>query len=91
MKRIVALCGSKPDSPNLVKIRLRGKGSGFKEGPENKESTDPLHICVSSKCKEKYEIAVKCVSDLLEQAYNDYALFLKRRGKRARKLSVEKI
>lgn len=31
-----------------VKLRLRGKGSGFKEGPMNKESEDDLHLCVSS-------------------------------------------
>ena len=33
---------------NTTKIRLRGKGSGYKEGPEKKESNDPLELCLSS-------------------------------------------
>jgi hypothetical protein len=32
-----------------VKLRLRGRGSGYKEGPEKRESQEPLHLCVSSK------------------------------------------
>jgi hypothetical protein len=39
MKKIVEMCGKNPDgslSPDSVKLRLRGKGSGYKEGPFNK-------------------------------------------------------
>jgi hypothetical protein len=39
MKRIVEICGRNPDgsfSQDAVKLRLRGKGSGYKEGPFNK-------------------------------------------------------
>lgn len=32
-----------------LKLRLRGAGSGYKEGPENRESEEPLHLCVSAK------------------------------------------
>lgn len=39
---------------NVIKIRLRGKGSGFKEGPNQTECEDPLHICVSSRFYDKY-------------------------------------
>ncbi len=39
MKKIVELCSKKNDGsviPDAVKLRLRGKGSGYKEGPFNK-------------------------------------------------------
>lgn len=39
MKRIVESCSKNSDGSFLkdaVKLRLRGKGSGFKEGPMNK-------------------------------------------------------
>ena len=31
-----------------TKIRLRGNGSGYKEGPNNEESKDPMELCISS-------------------------------------------
>lgn len=49
MKRIIDMCKLKdPNNRYGVKLRLRGKGSGFKEGPEYKESEEDLHLCVSS-------------------------------------------
>lgn len=39
MKRIVEICSSNQDGTTVfdaVKLRLRGKGSGYKEGPHNK-------------------------------------------------------
>lgn len=39
MKRIVEMCNKNSDgsiSHDAVKLRLRGKGSGYKEGPFNK-------------------------------------------------------
>ena len=41
MKKIVEICGKNPDgsiAQDAVKLRLRGKGSGYKEGPFNKGS-----------------------------------------------------
>ena len=35
------------------KTRLRGVGSGFLEGAEQKEVNEPLHLCIS--CKEEQE------------------------------------
>lgn len=29
---------------DLAKLRLRGRGSGFKEGPRHEESAEPLHL-----------------------------------------------
>jgi hypothetical protein len=39
MKKIVEVCGKNQDgsiTQDAVKLRLRGKGSGYKEGPFNK-------------------------------------------------------
>jgi hypothetical protein len=39
MKKIVEICSKGPDGrfmADAVKLRLRGKGSGYKEGPYNK-------------------------------------------------------
>ena len=56
MKRIIDMCRIKDTMGQFgVKLRLRGKGSGFKEGPDNKESNDDLHLCVSSKFLEVFD------------------------------------
>lgn len=61
MKRIIAECSqqfySGKFADETVKLRLRGKGSNFKEGPERMESQDPLNLCVSSKDPLKYNYA----------------------------------
>lgn len=50
MKKIIDMCKLRDVSgKHGVKLRLRGRGSGFKEGPDKKESEDDLHLCVSSK------------------------------------------
>jgi len=38
MKKIIELCSKGSNLPiqDVIKLRLRGKGSGFKEGPEHK-------------------------------------------------------
>lgn len=58
-----------------VKLRLRGRGSGFLEGPEQRESHDPLNLCVSSKDKDKYLYACQQVERLLERVYTEYRYF----------------
>jgi len=82
MKNIVDICRKnsmvKYDEP--VKLRLRGKGSGFKEGPENKESLDPFQLCVSSKYQEMFEMACKCVEELLTKIYEDFIKYLDKKG-----------
>ena len=62
MKKIIEVCEKQfkylnIKGGNLVKLRLRGQGSGFKEGPEKRESYEPLHLCVSSKFEEVYNLA----------------------------------
>lgn len=33
----------------ILKLRLRGKGSGYKQGPDQLESEESLHLCISAK------------------------------------------
>ncbi len=47
MKKIVEMCSKKLDGsiiPDAVKLRLRGRGSGYKEGPFNKGILDFILI-----------------------------------------------
>lgn len=89
MKKIVELCGGSTD--NDVKLRLRGQGSGFKEGPMNKESDDPLHLCISSKNPEKYTQACGLVEDLVNNVFEEYKRFCQKYNKvQVSKLVVKK-
>ena len=57
MKRIIEVCSKNAPrgiQNDIVKLRLRGKGSGFKEGPRQEESKEPIHLCISSKFYDKY-------------------------------------
>merc|ERR1712224_158955 len=70
MKTISTFCGVG------TKFRLRGKGSGFKEGPEGfkEESTDELMLCVSAPNEHSFNKAKKAMTEHLEKIYVDYAL-----------------
>ena len=59
----------------IVKIRLRGKGSGFKEGPNELESEEPLNICVTSRFKENYQHACMEMEKLLLEVYEEFKGF----------------
>ena len=56
-------------------MRLRGRGSGYKEGPQNKESDEPLHLCISAKNQEEMKKACGLVDDLLNKIYDEYKKF----------------
>lgn len=62
-------------SATQARLRLRGAGSGFAEGPEQKESTDPLMLCVSAPNAEGYSEAVRLVTEHLEAVYDEYRQF----------------
>jgi len=62
-----------------AKLRLRGRGSKFVEGPEQQESTDPLMLCVSAP-DTSYEEAKHLVSSLLEDVYAQYREFQQSEG-----------
>jgi hypothetical protein len=51
---------------------LRGKGSNFKEGPLNTEIEEPLHLWVSSKSYENFNVACSLIEDLLLAIFRDY-------------------
>lgn len=76
LKRIIHDCCIM-NGDTTTKIRLRGKGSGYKEGLEDKESEDPLQLCVSSLNYLTYPKCCSMIEKLLKQIYADYAMFLK--------------
>lgn len=57
------------------RLRLRGRGSRFFEGPEQQESPDPLMLCISSPCEDSHKEAIGLVEALLHPIYADYAEF----------------
>eukprot|EP00448_Togula_jolla_P006207 CAMPEP_0170617660 /NCGR_PEP_ID=MMETSP0224-20130122/26539_1 /TAXON_ID=285029 /ORGANISM="Togula jolla, Strain CCCM 725" /LENGTH=462 /DNA_ID=CAMNT_0010943573 /DNA_START=49 /DNA_END=1437 /DNA_ORIENTATION=+ len=63
-----------------AKLRLRGVGSGYLEGSSQKESSEPLQLCVSCMSSEGYHTAVALVEELLESVYQDYSAFCKEHG-----------
>lgn len=71
------------------KLRLRGRGSKFLEGPEEKESTDDLMLCISSQDASGYEVAQKMVRDLLKGIYKDYEAFCRKAGHPAPALKIQ--
>jgi hypothetical protein len=72
-----------------VRLRLRGRGSKFLEGPEKQESTDPLMLCLSAPGRESYDEAVRQVTAILEQIYVDFQKFRSRNGKYQELLKVQ--
>ncbi|OMJ93755.1 hypothetical protein SteCoe_3197 [Stentor coeruleus] len=93
MKRIGELCSR--GLPNgkmhdFVKLRLRGRGSGFKEGANKEESNENLHLCVSSKYPDKYKIACDEISKLILQVYKDYFNYCRNRGLKTEVLRLKK-
>jgi len=80
MKRINVETGSK--------LRLRGRGSKFLEGPEQQESQDPLMLCVSAPDQEAYDRTVELVQEVLECVYREYREFCSRTGQPAPDVAV---
>lgn len=58
-----------------AKLRLRGRRSNFREGPENKELDEPMHICVSSSDEVSFRRACEMVETLMAGVYADYTKF----------------
>jgi len=91
MKRIVDICcQTNGIILDAVKLRLRGNGSGFKEGPNNRESDEPLHLCISSKYLDKYQLACNLVQELLLSIYEEYYNYCSKIWKIVPKLEVKK-
>ena len=75
MKKILNECKVNNNINDNIKLRLRGRGSGYKEGPQNKESDEPLHLCISAKNQEEMKKACAKVDDLLNKIYEEYKKF----------------
>lgn len=93
MKRIIDKClkGVNGRAHDIIKLRLRGQGSGFKEGPNNTESQDSLHLCISSKYENKFLMAVAEIEKLLKKVYREYSEFCRSRGMQDPKLELIKV
>jgi hypothetical protein len=68
---------------NSTKLRLRGKGSGYREGVNNEgkiilmlESEDPLQLCISSWNYYAFLETCRNVEKLLSKVYYEYYLYL---------------
>lgn len=75
MKRIV--------KQTEAKLRLRGMGSGYFEGAGQRESSEPLQLCVSCTSAEGHRLATQLVEELLEGVYEDYRAFCEENGRPA--------
>jgi len=75
---------------DIAKLRLRGKGSKYLEGPKKEESNEPLHLCVSSKYKETYQRAWELTENLINQVYEQYYKFWTDKKMDVKKLRIKK-
>lgn len=57
-----------------TKLRLRGKGSGYREGDNYMEANVPMQINMSCRHVDEYEVAKREVSLLLESLYEEYRI-----------------
>ena len=60
---------------HTTKIRLRGKGSGYKEGPKNEESKDPMELCISSLNMISFSRCTTAIENMLLKIYYQYYLY----------------
>lgn len=91
MKQIVDECYDNNYSQmDNIKLRLRGRGSGYKEGPERKESFESLHLCISGKLYSKYRLACELVESHLQQIYMDFQEMLSKYGEDSKLIQIVK-
>jgi len=92
IKRVLGAAGANMKriaSETDAKLRLRGRGSGFLEGPERQEAPEHLMLCVSATDPESYALAVRHIQDLLTGIYAEYSKFCARDGERPPDLEVQ--
>lgn len=71
-----------------TKLRLRGRGSKFFEGPDKQEAPEPLMLCVSVPNRAAYEVVTGLVREQLERVYDEYDNFRVSNGQSALRLRV---
>lgn len=64
-----------------AKLRLRGQGSGYFEGAGQKESPEPLQLCISCTSPDGYKTAVRQVEELLKRVHDEYRQFCMENGR----------
>merc|ERR1712224_551694 len=74
-----------------AKLRIRGRGSNFKEGPQNCEADEPLMVCVSTTTSEDFARATELIESLLEEVYDERRAFCRDRALPIPKLSVDRL
>eukprot|EP00933_Yihiella_yeosuensis_P019342 TRINITY_DN1569_c0_g1_i1.p1 TRINITY_DN1569_c0_g1~~TRINITY_DN1569_c0_g1_i1.p1 ORF type:complete len:605 (+),score=140.07 TRINITY_DN1569_c0_g1_i1:89-1903(+) len=84
MKHIASAAGGF----SAVKLRLRGKGSKYLEGPTKEESSDPLMLCISAENPKAFETATSLVEELLKDVHEEYRVFCAQRRRPCSELSV---
>lgn len=92
VRRLIGSGGSNMKNINEhsgAKLRLRGRGSKFLEGDEQKESTDDLMLCLSTQDKEGYETAMRMASELLEGIHRSYRAFCAKVGQECPDLTIQ--
>ena len=81
MKNVLDKCKAKFTEEwhtDFLKLRLRGAGSGFREGPDQQESNEPLHLCISAKNLAVFRDAQFFVEQLLHKIYKEFLMFIKK-------------
>eukprot|EP00425_Heterocapsa_triquetra_P003609 CAMPEP_0195058962 /NCGR_PEP_ID=MMETSP0448-20130528/6568_1 /TAXON_ID=66468 /ORGANISM="Heterocapsa triquestra, Strain CCMP 448" /LENGTH=516 /DNA_ID=CAMNT_0040089149 /DNA_START=122 /DNA_END=1669 /DNA_ORIENTATION=- len=92
VRRILGTAGSnmkKVATETGAKLRLRGQGSKFLEGPEQQEADEPLMLCISAGDSWGYQEAIKQVTELLTRIYSEHHKFCARNGDPAPSLEVQ--
>lgn len=62
------------------KTRLRGKGSGFLEGPRQQEADEELHLCISCRDHNAFEEAVAMAVREIQQIQREFITHCKTKG-----------
>jgi len=70
VKNIMNDCG------NNTRLRLRGRGSGYREGPLQMEAPEDLHFMVSAEDVETMKTAIAKTEELIESVREEYLEFL---------------
>jgi len=74
LKKIIIKCAH-PFNDYSTKIRLRGKGSGYKEGNNKEESNVPLQLCISSLNINAFHDCCIEIENLLKKIYFEYYVY----------------
>lgn len=80
-RRIIGHAGSNmkrisTEASGNAKLRVRGKGSGSKEGGAEELNNEPLMVLVSAENERSFRIACALTSELLATIHNDYQVYL---------------